>query len=79
MSTALKNLLDKPQFAKVCSGLSLKELETLQENLLLLLEERRQTTKDTELRRKGDRVLDDMRGLMARAGVSMSDLQKALG
>ncbi|MCW9052101.1 MAG: H-NS histone family protein [Motiliproteus sp.] len=79
MSAVLKNFVEKPQLASVCSDLSLKELEAVYANLTELLEERRQSSQDNELRRKGDRVLDDMRGLMAKAGISMTDLQKALG
>ena len=48
-----------------CEALSLSELEQLQGWIIELIEERQ----DDHLRRKGGRVMDDMRGLMAKAGI----------
>ncbi len=78
MSASITTLLEKSSLSLASQSLSINQLEATLGLLQQLIEEKRLTAQDRELHRKGDRVLDDMRGLMAKAGVSMTDLQKAL-
>ncbi len=78
MSVTLKHLLNKSNLKEISEPLSLVQLEAILNNLNQLIAEQRQTDQERELSRKGARALDDMRGLMAKAGISMTDFQKAL-
>ncbi len=78
MSESIKKLIDKAYLREISQSLTVAQLEAALDNLRLLIEEKHHADQDRELSRKGARVLDDMRGLMAKAGISMTDLQKAL-
>ncbi len=78
MSVSLKKLLDHSELKHNTAKLSVNQLETVYSHLLALIEERKEQQQATELQRKGERALQDMRGLMARAGISMSEFQDTL-
>ncbi len=78
MPIAIQSLLSKTELKRHCAELSTAQLEAAHGHLLALIAERQQARDARELKRKGDRTLDDMRGLMAKAGISMSELQAAL-
>ena len=78
MSNTLTPLLEKSQLSDCCEPLSIDQLEKLRVNLLELITQRKHECENSVLKRKGDRTLRDMRGLMAKAGISMSEFQAAL-
>jgi len=57
---------------------TLSQLLTAQANLHELIDELREQQERQQLERKGRRVLADMRSLMAKAGISMDELQAVL-
>ncbi len=78
MPVDLKTLTEKTVLKQHCQSLSVEQLERVYSDLCALIADRKAFSQERELKRKGDRVLDDMRGLMAKAGVSMSEFQAAL-
>lgn len=78
MSLDLQSLTDPNILKQQCQTLTVEQLQKTHGQLCELIDERRACRQEQELKRKGDRVLGDMRGLMAKAGVSMSELQNAL-
>lgn len=66
---ALRTALDSATTPQLCAAL---------QNLRELIDERRTQTEQHLLERKGKRVLSDMRALMAKAGISMEELQAVL-
>lgn len=78
MSFDLRTIIDKDRLQVFAEPLSVEQLEQALVELHRLIAERRHASQDRELKRKGDRVLDDMRGLMAKAGISMNEFQQAL-
>ncbi|MEH6625293.1 MAG: hypothetical protein V7739_02530 [Motiliproteus sp.] len=78
MSELIQSLLEKSHLDHVSQSLSISQLESALEVIRQLIEEKREFAQGRELHRKGERVLGDMRGLMAKAGVSMADFQNAL-
>lgn len=78
MSVDLKTLINPSDLKLHCQSLSIVELEKAHAELKLLISDRRLSFRESELKRKGERTLNDMRGLMAKAGVSMSEFQAAL-
>ncbi|WP_207060917.1 hypothetical protein [Motiliproteus sp. SC1-56] len=79
MSHSLLPLTDPDTLRSLCTNLSRKELEGIQRNLQALIEEAREQAEQRTLKQKGERSLKEMRGLMARAGISMEEFQAALG
>ncbi len=78
MPVSIKYLTDKAAMRDACRTLSSDQLEKIHANLRELISECQDDRNTRELRRKGERTLDDMRGLMAKAGISMSEFQDAL-
>lgn len=66
---ALRTALDSATTPQLCVAL---------QHVRELIEERRSQTEQYLLERKGKRVLSDMRALMAKAGISMEELQAVL-
>ena len=78
MPATIKLLLQEDTLQQTCKDLSVSELESIHKHLQELIAERRESDSAAELKRKGERTLDDMRGLMAKAGISMQEFQAAL-
>ncbi len=78
MPISIKTLLDKSVLIASCQQLSSPQLFALKENINELIIERRQGSEERILKQKGKRNLNDMMGLMAKAGVSMEEFQAAL-
>ncbi len=78
MPISIKTLLDKNVLIANCQQLSSPQLFALKENLDELILERRQGSEERILKQKGKRNLNEMMGLMAKAGVSMDEFQAAL-
>ena len=78
MPATIKSLLEKQVLQTECRDLSTTELEDLHRDLVALHAERKHAQSSEELKRKGERTLDDMRGLMAKAGISMQEFQDSL-
>lgn len=66
---ALRTALDSATTPQLCVAL---------QHVRELIDERRSQTEQYLLERKGKRVLSDMRALMAKAGISMEELQAVL-
>ncbi|OMH25716.1 hypothetical protein [Motiliproteus sp. MSK22-1] len=78
MPATIKLLLQEDALQQACKDLSVSELESIYQHLQELITERQEADSAAELKRKGERTLDDMRGLMAKAGISMQEFQAAL-
>ncbi len=78
MSESIKRFLDQSQLKDQAHSLSVAQLESIHSSMLALIEERKANQQEHELQRKGERALKDMRGLMAKAGISMSEFLDAL-
>ncbi|WP_210394545.1 hypothetical protein [Motiliproteus sediminis] len=75
----LETLLQSPRHCRhALSQASLEQLQDAQANLQELIDAKREARAQEQLDRKGKRVLSDMRSLMAKAGISMDELQAVL-
>lgn len=75
----LKTLLKTPeQTRRLLQTATLEQLQQALANLQQVIDAERESLDQQQLERKGKRVLSDMRSLMAKAGVSMDDLQAVL-
>jgi len=77
--TDTEAVLRNPQtFRSILRSATLSQLQAVQANLNELIDECRVQNEQRQLERKGKRVLADMRSLMAKAGISMEELQSVL-
>ncbi len=80
MTEITKTLLRKASLRKACKELSLADLEKIQSNLAEVIEDHKaEETRRSEARKEKERKLAEIRKSMEEAGVSLEDLEAAIG